>query len=627
MNRGAALTLLVIGSVVAVVPNVEAAPTVVATIPVGQSPHGIAVDATSNRIFVANLFSHNVSVIDGTTDSVIATMGPVSFPKGVAVDSDRRRVYVTGSDSVAVFDEDTNASLGAIAVGSGPRGIALNSVTGLVYVGNRLSNSVSVIDEATATVTATIPVGANPLFLAVDTERNRIYVTNTNDNSMSVIDGATNTVVSTIPTDTPYGVAVDESTNRVYVSNLSAGTMSIIDGATGSLIAQPVLGTSPSAACCPQGLAVDPRTHRAYAAGAAAKVAMVNTMTSAFMTLVQTSGLNPVDIAANPDTSLLYVTDEEANIVTVIREDGADTTPPTTTATVKSGGAPAVELDGQKWTAGFWRVTLTCSDTGDGCQRTEYQVDSGPVAEYSSPFRVTTEGLHQVRFRSTDRLGNTEAFKTVLLGIDRTPPTTAAQTSASEPSTSNWSRGSWTVALSCSDPAAGSPPGASGCRRAEYRVDGGALVPYSGPFTIDTEGRHTVSFRSVDKVGNVGREGGLQLNIDRGAPHTRMHTSAGSIFLPPLLPVRLLASAQDPTLADGSAGSGVISLCFDVYAVAPDGQRTYVDCFAAAPTSEGFWHASPDLPSGTYDASARATDLVSNSSYSDAIRFTVIRAL
>ncbi len=73
---------------------------VVATIPVGSQPAGVAVNNTGSRIYVANLDS--VSVIDGASNSVIATVPVGMALYGVAVNPAGTRVYVAdqGSDSV-----------------------------------------------------------------------------------------------------------------------------------------------------------------------------------------------------------------------------------------------------------------------------------------------------------------------------------------------------------------------------------------------------------------------------------------------------------------------------------------------------------------------------------------------
>src|SRR6266540_3965632 len=65
------------------------AQTVIATIPVGDSPNAVAVNPVTNRIYVANEQpdgpTGTVSVIDGATNTVIATIPIGTFAGGIAV--------------------------------------------------------------------------------------------------------------------------------------------------------------------------------------------------------------------------------------------------------------------------------------------------------------------------------------------------------------------------------------------------------------------------------------------------------------------------------------------------------------------------------------------------------------
>ena len=76
-------------------------------ITVDQGPTVLAVNSNGSRIYVANLPSSTVSVIDTATDTVIRS--PITFgalPFGLAVTPDERRVYVgnSGSNTVSVID-------------------------------------------------------------------------------------------------------------------------------------------------------------------------------------------------------------------------------------------------------------------------------------------------------------------------------------------------------------------------------------------------------------------------------------------------------------------------------------------------------------------------------------------
>ncbi len=101
-------------------------------------------------------------------------------------------VYVTDyyDGTVSVIDGATNTVTATIPVGSGPDGVGVDPATDTVYVTNFNDGTVSVIDGATNTVTATIPVGLQPFGVGVNPATHAVYVTNYNhgtDGTVSVI--------------------------------------------------------------------------------------------------------------------------------------------------------------------------------------------------------------------------------------------------------------------------------------------------------------------------------------------------------------------------------------------------------------------------------------------------------
>lgn len=181
--------------------NVYSGENIVATISVGAAPGGVAVDATTNKIYVANSGSNNVSVIDGATNSVVAT---IADPKAVA-----------------------------------PVAVAVNPVTDTIYVANSQSNNLTVINGATNSVTATIPLATSPSGLDVDPQTNFIYIANAGNSqtgdpgNITVIDGATHatTTLTDPKAQNPAAVAVNPVTNKIYVANSGSNNVTVIDGA------------------------------------------------------------------------------------------------------------------------------------------------------------------------------------------------------------------------------------------------------------------------------------------------------------------------------------------------------------------------------------------------------------
>jgi len=242
---------------------------VVATIPVGSQPAGVAVNSTGSRIYIANFDS--VSVIDGASKSVITTI-PVGVALfGIAVNPEGTRVYVAdqGSDSVAVINASSNTVIGsAVPVGVAPGGIVVNPQGTRVYVTNTGGDSISVIDTVSNQEIQKIPVAAQPAFAAINPAGTRLYVTHYVDNpsnplavGLSVIDTDSNTKIAGIPLglDNGEGVAVSPDGTRVYVTATRGGIV-VIDANTNA-----ILDVLPAAGRL-AGISLDPAGTRIYAA-------------------------------------------------------------------------------------------------------------------------------------------------------------------------------------------------------------------------------------------------------------------------------------------------------------------------------------------------------------------------
>src|SRR5437588_6434191 len=89
-------------------------------------------------IYVTNQLDNTLSVIDGSTYKVVATVPVGAFPAGVVVSPDGRHAYIAqgGDNAVAVFDTSTNtiAKNVSLAPGSRPRGVALTPAGQFLYV-------------------------------------------------------------------------------------------------------------------------------------------------------------------------------------------------------------------------------------------------------------------------------------------------------------------------------------------------------------------------------------------------------------------------------------------------------------------------------------------------------------
>jgi len=286
--------------------------TVIATVKTGAGPEGIAINPLTNRVYVANPGDSSVTVIDGATDTVTATVRAGSYPQALAVNTTTNKIYVVNNyaHSVTVIDGATHATATA-RVGQGPRGIVANSVTNKIYTANYGSKDASEIDGATNAVTS-VPTGRHPWAIALDSRANKVYVVNEDSASVSIIDGATGAAREVAVGEIPFAVAVNSTINKAYVLTYLGRTMAVIDGATGFLTKTVTLPTQPSA------IAVNPKTNQIYIANQkAASVLVLDGKTNAIIATVKAGALPyamTVDAAANQ----VYVANFSGENATVI---------------------------------------------------------------------------------------------------------------------------------------------------------------------------------------------------------------------------------------------------------------------------------------------------------------------
>jgi YVTN family beta-propeller protein len=149
---------------------------------------------TINRPFPV---TYNVTEVSPTQGFVVATIPVGNTPRGIAFNSINGNLYVTNAadDTVTVINGTTNTVVGSpIPVGDDPFAIAFNPDNGDLYVVNAADDTVTVINGTTNTVVGTpIPVGDAPFAIAFNPDNGDLYVTNFGDDTVSVIAPLTTT--------------------------------------------------------------------------------------------------------------------------------------------------------------------------------------------------------------------------------------------------------------------------------------------------------------------------------------------------------------------------------------------------------------------------------------------------
>ena len=206
-----------------------------------ESPHGVAVDASSGAVYVADTRTRRVQVFDSARNYVADLSHPFYRPHGVAVDASSGAVYVAdyGNDRVHVFDSSRRYVADLPGQFDSPHGVAVDASSGAVYVADTGNDRVAAFNS-TGHYVADIPGPFyHPNGVAVDPSSGTVYVADMLNSRVPVFNSTLHHVAD-LPGKfhNPHGVAVDAS-SAVYVLDtpvrLAVTERVALDGSTGAV--------------------------------------------------------------------------------------------------------------------------------------------------------------------------------------------------------------------------------------------------------------------------------------------------------------------------------------------------------------------------------------------------------
>ena len=319
INHATNRLYVIVGTVMQVVDG--ASNTVIDSIQLGSQPIGIAINETTNKIYIGDLTDQTVTVVNGSTDHIDAVIHLTAAPYYLAVHAVTNKIYVTEglANAVVVIDGGSNQVTATIPVGSGPRLVQVDSTRNRIYVDNTTGNSVTIIDGSDNSVLRTVSVGQMPLILLLNTLTNKAYVANFgdghgNNTSLSIIDGASFSV-QTLTFNGVSSMDVDQVSNKISLITAN-NTVTIVDGATltNSVI---TVGNAPS------DVESDAVTNMLYVMNSGDNTVSVYDLAN--NSLVGTVGVGPAPGSAlvNPITNRVYVVNSN-NTFSVITDANSD---------------------------------------------------------------------------------------------------------------------------------------------------------------------------------------------------------------------------------------------------------------------------------------------------------------
>lgn len=228
---------------------------------VGTAATVLAVDATTNRLLIANSGTPQLQVMNPITLRAVGTVTATGMTEiaALVIDGPRGRVYALESDTNRLFvyawdpltpaltpDGGGSRSLQDVALG---RALALDAERGRLYVGDRSSLLVRYYDTGTFALAGSVdltPTGQTVTTLAVDAVRNRIYAGNGDPATGSLSRvvmfdiGASTGVFRELPApaagDHVVSMAFDSDRAQLYLTTRNSDTLLAMDGQLSSVL-------------------------------------------------------------------------------------------------------------------------------------------------------------------------------------------------------------------------------------------------------------------------------------------------------------------------------------------------------------------------------------------------------
>ncbi len=328
----------------------------------------LTVFATQNyQIWVSNEKSGDVTVIDGGSNQVLATIPVGKRPRGIHAGPDGKTVYVAlsgtpisappqldakgnpifkrgkdddddddvksdkSADAIGVVDVAGRKLIRKINAGSDPEEFALSKDGTKFYVSNEDVKTASVVNIASGKVEHIIPVGQEPEGVATAPDGKRFYVTCESGGEIYAIETAGYTAVGHFKVNVrPRSMAFLPGADIGFIPSESTGELNVID--TANLKVLKVIALPPASR--PMNVKTASNGKIYVSTGRAGTILVLDGRTYEVLDTIKV-GTRPWGMTLSPDGKYLYSANGPSNDVSVV-----DLAANKETARVKAGESP-----------------------------------------------------------------------------------------------------------------------------------------------------------------------------------------------------------------------------------------------------------------------------------------------
>ena len=220
-----------------------------ARIPVGDEP--IQVLLAGDQLFVSNLSSNDLRVIDTATFQVQAHIKTAVQPLDLALSPDGKTLYATNSGTSALTIVDVESSqartVSLTSANEGLYGVA--ATADKIFTTDIAGSQVLVLSPQGHITGRRIPVPPKPRSLALAPDGKTLYVTSMDTGRLTAIDadGATVSRSIDLGVSGTFAIAPSPDGRKLYLTAYSEGSLLVVDAASGTLRKKLAIGRNPRA--------------------------------------------------------------------------------------------------------------------------------------------------------------------------------------------------------------------------------------------------------------------------------------------------------------------------------------------------------------------------------------------
>ncbi len=238
--------------------------TIEKTVSIGENlrPHGIISLPEADKVGVVTDIGNHLSIVNvktGVLEKQISTQQNLSHL--LVHHPFKPLIYVANiaSGSVSVIDVKLDSVIKIISIGKKSEGIDITKDGAEIWVTNIEENVISVINSTTYEITDRIKTGKEPLRLKFSNDGKYCLVSNSSEGTVSVYNSKTKKQIATISipgkknilekilyhTPRPVGILMHPNGKYAFISNFTASRVEIIDLRTFAIVSSIKVGDMP----------------------------------------------------------------------------------------------------------------------------------------------------------------------------------------------------------------------------------------------------------------------------------------------------------------------------------------------------------------------------------------------